>query len=243
MFGFDLRSSAAVSLCGVVFASSFAGCVRAPEQPDPPDVSRLLSTYAAPNGAVDTAAIAPWLEDAEAQFDLLGGGDAEVLLTAIFTRVAKLVDRASLPTGSDGPIRTRIDGTARTVVSCGSAADATADVEVTIVDGAVAPVVWGTAHACPLWQQGLGTRASYDGAFVMYRYPGQDYLVRVDGTVTGTGMRIRLDFRVFDGQLETRVVTPRGEVIATRDGDDVFARAANGTFRCSVTELTCVRVR
>jgi hypothetical protein len=235
----DRRS--AVCLAGLVVLSASASapaCARAPEPADAPDVSELLSTYAEPRGLVDTSRPASWLVAAEAQVDLLGGGNADVVLTQILDRVTMLIDQASLPSAREGPLPARIDGVAKLEIPCGFTADAIANVEVAIRDGEVSPLLWGTASACPLWQ-GLGTLASYDGKFVMYRYPGEDVLVRVDGTIRDSGARVRLDFRRASGRLETRVVTPLGEVIAARDGRDVVARAANGTFRCSRTDRTC----
>ncbi|MDB4938478.1 MAG: hypothetical protein JWP87_5450 [Labilithrix sp.] len=234
----DLRD--ALSLAVVALGSALPiSC--APELPDPPDVSRLVASYAEPDGSVETSKPAAWLDAAEAQVDLLGGGNADSFVTGLVGRVNGLIGRASLPEGNDGAIRTRVDGIANVRMKCGATDDANADVQLEIVDGQIAPVLWGIAHRCALWET-LGASEAYDGPFVMYRYPGNDMLVRVDGTIVSSRQRIRLDFRVASGRLETRVETPRGEVIATRSGqDDVIARAANGSFRCSRTLRTCRR--
>lgn len=223
----------------LVLALALGACASAPGIPETPDVSHLLSAYATPSGTVDASEPASWLEAGALQVDLVGGGKAQVLLTRIAANALKAVDQASLPDGRQGVVQARIDGVATLVVPCGYAHE-TADVSVEIVDGAISPLMWGTSHACPLWQ-GAGYRESYDGAFAMYRYPGADVLVRVDGTLTRTGADIHLDFRLSNGRLETRIAAPTGDLIVTRDRSDVAVRAANGTFRCNAKQLGCVR--
>jgi hypothetical protein len=231
----------ALVVLGVVLASwSFSACSRAPDIPETPDVSHLLAAYSTPSGTVDESSPAPWLVAGASQVDLLGGGQARMILTRVADNALKAFAEAPVPSGHGELVRTRVDGVATLEVACGRAAHETADVAVAIVDGAISPLMWGTAHACPLWQ-GSTLRASYDGSFTMYRYPGQDLLVRVDGTLTGVGTDINVDFRLAGGQLETRITTPTGDVIVTREGSSVVARAANGTFRCNTNLGACAR--
>lgn len=224
----------------VVAWSAATACANAPEAPVAPDVSELLSAYSAPNGTVDTTESASWLEAGALQVDLLGGSQARILLTRVAAAALKAVNEASLPDGNGELVPTRVDGIATLRVRCGSGAQENADVSVMVVDGVISPLMWGTAHACPLWQ-GIGVRESYDGRFTMYRYPGTDLLVRVEGTLTKAGTDINLDFRLTDGRLETRIPTATGDLIVTRNGAAVMARAANGTFRCNPKQRVCTR--
>lgn len=223
-------------------AVAATGCTHPPDVPDTPDVSHLLSAYSAPGGTVDAAHPVAWLETGIAQVELLGGGQADVVLAQIAKVAFQGVDRASIPTSHDGLVPTRVDGVATLQVACGLAAHEIADVAVAIVDGAIAPVIWGTSHGCPFWQA-VGAEDAYDGVFTMYRYPADDVLVRVDGVLRDARAPIHVDFRLAGGRLETRIQTPSGDVIIARDGSDVMARAANGTFRCSTATRTCRRER
>jgi hypothetical protein len=214
-----------------------AACAGAPDVPEPPDVSRLLSAYATPAGKVDPAS-ASWLETAEAQLDLLGGGQADVVLTGIVETIMARVEEVSLPTSNEDLLPTRVDGVATLEVQCGNSPDEIATVAVAITDGKQSPLFWGTARGCPLWET-AESRATYEGSFTMYRYPGAALLVRIEGTMTGLGMPIHLDFRLTSGRLETRIGTPTGDVIAARDGGYLVVRASNGAFRCETTQQKC----
>jgi len=235
-----LGGALAVAVAVAVASATLPGCARAPDVPDTPDVSRLLSAYTAPSGTVDSSQPASWVEEGATQVDLLGGGQAHLLLARIAANALKGVDEASLPDGRGEIVRTRVDGVATVVVACGKASNETADVSVEIVDGAVTPLMWGTSHACPLLQ-GASPRVSYDGRFTMYRYPGTDVLVRLEGTLSGVEADVAVDFRLSGGRLETRIATPTGDVIVRRDGASVVARAANGTFRCNPAQRECAR--
>jgi hypothetical protein len=230
----DARAVAAVVL---VLLSSCAGT---PDVPDTPDVSQLLAAYATPTGTVDESSSAGWLDAGTTQVDLLGGGQARMILARVAASALKSFGEAPVPSGHGDVLRARVDGVATLQVSCGKAANEIADVAVAVVDGAISPIMWGTSHACPLWQ-GTKLRASYDGRFTMVRYSETDFLVRVDGTLSGVEMDINLDFRLAGGVLETRVATSTGDVIVKRDGASVLARAANGNFRCNTDERTCAR--
>lgn len=232
----DLRT--AVRIAALTLLST---CTRTPDLPDAPDVSRLLSAYQAPGGSVDTSRSAPWLDRATAQLDLIGGGQATVVITQIAASVAVQAEQGSVPGWREGIVPTRVDGIAKLAVRCGVARDETADVVISIVDGKISPLLWGTAQACPLWQT-LGATAAYDGRFTMYRYPdNKDLLVRVDGSIAGDGPPVNMDFRLIAGRLETRVTTPSGDVIVRRGGTDVIVRAANGSFRCDPARRSCRR--
>jgi hypothetical protein len=227
---FDLRHA----LClGVL-----AGCAHDADVPQPPDVSQLLSTYAEPAGSVEPSQPAPLLADAELQLNRLGGGQANVVFTRIVAAVTARVDEASLPTSHDGLVPTRVDGVVSLDLRCGAGPEEIANVAAEIVDGTLSRVLWGSSHACALWQAG-GLLAPYDGAFVIYRYPGTGFLVRLEGTMAADKSPIRLDFRLLGDRLETRVPTPRGDVIAARVGADLMVRGRNGTFRCSSVERSC----
>src|SRR6201999_4536925 len=78
----DLRD--ALSLAVVALGSALPiSCAGAPELPDAPDVSRLVASYAEPAGSVETSKPAVWLDAAEAQVDLLGGGNADFFVTGL----------------------------------------------------------------------------------------------------------------------------------------------------------------
>lgn len=163
MSAFDPRAPKALATLALL-----ATCARAPDRPDTPDVSHELSAYAAPGGTVDTSRPLPWLPTAVARIEMLGGGDADVVIARTVASAFAGVDHAALPTGREGPLPTRIDGTATFAVSCGRAEGEIADVSVAIVDGKISPVIWGTAHSCPFWQANR-VRTVYAGSFTMYR--------------------------------------------------------------------------
>jgi hypothetical protein len=231
---FDPRSVQALATLALLTT-----CARAPDRPDTPDVSHELSAYAAPAGTVDTSRPVPWLAAAAARIDMLGGGEADVVIARTLASAFSRLDQASFPTGHEGPLRTRIDGTATFAVSCGQATGEIANVSVAIVDGTISPVIWGTAHSCPFWQAN-GARTVYDGGFTMYRYPGADLFVAIAGTMGGGAAPAQVDFRLVGRRLETRFATESGDVIVTRDGADVVVRAANGTFRCDAQQRACL---
>ena len=228
----------ALALALALALSLLCTCAQEPDLPEPPDVSNLVSVYAQPPGTVDPSRPLAWLDFAELQVAQLGGGQADVLIARIAASAFRDVDRASLPSGRDQLVPTRIDGIATVEVQCGLAPHERAEVVVAIVDGAASPLMWGSSHACPLWEQ-LGAREAYDGSFTMVRYPSSDLLVRIDGKLSGAGSRIALDFKVVGGRLETRVPTPTGDVIVAQAGSELVTRAANGTFRCSTALRTC----
>jgi hypothetical protein len=232
-----------LALALALASATLVSCARAPDVPDTPDLSTLVSAYKAPSGTVDVLSAPEWLDSGATQVDLLGGGQARVLLARVAANVLKAVDAASLPDGHGEVVDARVDGVATLVVPCGSKHE-TADVAVAIVDGEISPLMWGTSHACPLWQGG-GLRESYDGLFSVYRYPGSDLLVRVDGTLALAGLDVHLDFRLTGAgsqtQLETRILTPAGDLIVRREGGFVVARASNGTFRCNTQQRVCTR--
>lgn len=240
MFDSDLHGFARLAAV-MVLAAGTSTCSREDGgAPVPPDVTRLVAAYDEPEGTLDPARPAPWLQTAQAQLEVLGGGKADMVIRRMVARSMDRIERVldSLPSSHAGLLPSRVDGVLTLNVSCGDASHEKADVSVAIVDGAASPVLWGTAHACPLWQRGRET-AAYDGSFTMYRYPDGDLLVGVDGTIDGIASRVRLDFRIVGARLEKRVTTPTGDVITAQDGVDVLARAANGVFRCDARRRMC----
>ncbi|MBX3186050.1 MAG: hypothetical protein KF819_03505 [Labilithrix sp.] len=215
-------------------------CSRPAEPPTPPDVSSLLAAYAEPGGTLDPARPAAWLEAAQDQLDVLGGGEADMIVGDLVARTFERAERAvaSLPSRESGLVPARASGVVELETACGDRPDETAEVAVAIVDGTVSPLLWGTAHACPLWRR-KNARGVYSGRFTIYRYPSGDLLIGVDGTMAGLRIPVVLDFRLVDGHVEKRVATTTGDVIAARDGLDVLARAANGVFRCDANLRRC----
>lgn len=236
MSGFD-RDAFVLVLALPLFAAA-ASCASQDHPPEPPDVSDLLAAYADPGGKVDASQRVSWLDAAQSQLKRLGGGKGNVLIINLFETALARLDKVSLPDSHDGILPTRVDGTVEVDVRCGQTDDQTAHVRVRVVDGKIAPLFWGTAHACPFVNT-EGQLVSYDGGFAMYHYPAGDLLVRIDGAATTSGEPLKLDFRVLDKQIETRVVTGAGDVIATRDGAALLVRAANGKFRCDPTAAEC----
>ena len=237
----DLRKGAAIVAIGVLAAAACGG--NAPPLSSAPDVSGLLDAYKAPRGTVDMARAPVWLDAAQSQLDVVAQGNSGSLLSAMLTSANKQIDAASLPNGHDGPIPTRTDGLLTIEIPCGDSSDQTATVVLQIIDGKIAPLLWGSARKCGF---GAGSGlASYDGTFAVYRYPTTNQqLVRVDGVMGGSVLgdapsALTLDFRSVAGNVETRVPTSNGDVIVTRTGSQILARAANGKFRCSVYARAC----
>jgi hypothetical protein len=222
-----------VALVALTFSTT---CAQAPDSEDPPDVAPLLAVYQDPSGTVDSSRPVSWIGAAQAQVELVARGNADVVVSRIVE--AAFASAASMPTGQGGKVPVRLNGTVKFQVPCGPKEDENADVAVSIDDGVIAPVLWGTAHACPL-SSIKGVPMRYDGAFTIYRYPGADLLVRVDGRIADVDVPIKLDFKVTEGLVETRVPTSTGDVIVRPGGTDVLARAANGLFRCDAADHTC----
>jgi hypothetical protein len=238
---FDLRKASAVVAIGVLAGAACGGS--APPPSSAPDVTGLIDAYKAPRGTVDMARAPAWLDAAQSQLDLVAEGNSGSLLSAMLAAANRQIDAAALPNGHDGPIPTRTDGLLTIEIPCGDTSDETATVVLQIVDGKIAPLLWGSARRCGFGAG--GGLASYDGTFAVYRYPTtHEQLVRVDGVMGGSVLGdgpspLTLDFRSAAGKIETRVPTSSGDVIVTRTGSQIVARAANGKFRCSVYARAC----
>jgi len=240
MFDSDFRRASALVAFGLLAASGCGGS--APASSSAPDVSGLLDAYKAPRGTVDMASTPAWLDSAQSQLDIVAQGNSGLLLRAMLTAANRQLDAATVPDGHDGLIPTRADGLLTIDMPCGDSSEKTATVTLQIIDGKIAPLLWGTARNCG-WGAGAGL-ASYDGTFAIYRYPTNEQLVRVDGVMGGTALGdgpspITLDFRSIGGAIETRVATSSGDVIVNRTGSQFVARAANGRFRCSLYSRAC----
>ena len=131
----------------------------------------------------------------------------------------------------------RIETTATLPVPCGGRG--IASVAVGFVDGQVTPLVWEEARSCDLYSIG-DLVVGFAGAFFVLRAENGDLLIRLDGNVPAIDASVRADFVLSGPRLESRVATPTGDVIASRDGDAIIARAQNGTFRCDPVRRRCV---
>lgn len=257
MCGSEMRARALFALL------SSSACALPPSSPPGPDPAEMMAPYASPRGRVETGATPAFLASAETQLDVLGGGLADVTLRAVVVTALAKADLAMATATGSGVLPRHLDGTVSLEVACAAVGDAAggggsgvAVVQARVVDGAMVPLVWGTATACLLWVSGP-LRARFDGDLVFYRHEGADVIVRLHGQVTVDAAldgpqepsppvraEVRLDFRLSSVGLETRVPTATGDVIATRGAQgqgarEIDARAANGRFRCSPRAGTC----
>jgi hypothetical protein len=216
----------------LLLASASVACVAPPERTDPPQIAALRAAYEAPSGTVDPKEEQPWLVDADEQLLALGVAARAPLFVRIVELAAKAVDDANLANVGSS-VDMRVDGQATIEIPCGAAAEARVHVEVTIDRGKLGSSLWGHADHCSL------VGADFGGTFTLYRYPDGGLLVQLAGKDPRDDSPISVDYRILDEKMESRVVTPTGDVIAMRSGDELSVRARNGTFRCRSRDRSC----
>jgi hypothetical protein len=249
--------------------AALAACVSKLDIPTPPmqaETQAIAADYEMPSGTVDIAQVQSTLDAINLKLPDLNLDWIPNFAADLLSSINHRLDQSGLPDNPDASTETHhfvlsavvdvhricegFDDPPGPVDAANGSIQATAVVD----DGRLQPEVWGIATGCKtslalFGNPTLNGNATLDGTVIIYllgplptSISNARFLFTFNGQI-GIGNQTgssTIDFRVFDGRLDFRIPVSDGNVVVEVGTDSsVTLRAANGTFVCDLSALSC----